>query len=151
MSSITIHRKSHYVNFFRSIKIYIDDEFVAKLSDNETKKIDLTPGEHSLEAKIDWRSSNKIIFNVQTGEEIKMELGSSVFNSTQGILLPILRFLILILGAYISSRYNNNFFFLITVLILVSWYIAEVKRKKGTSMVFYLTSGRKQYLYLKRL
>ena len=151
MPNLTIHRKSHYVNYFRKVRLYLDGKFLYAIADGETNKFDVPPGEHALEAKIDWVSSNKISFDVKEGEQIKIELGSSVLSGYRGILFPILRFVLVVLAAYLSSLFNNDLIFWFTILLILSWYISEIGRRKGTSLIFYLTSGRKEFFYLLKI
>ncbi len=151
MAVLKITRKSHYSNYFRNIRLFLDDRFLYSISDGETKEFDIKEGEHSIEARIDWTSSNKIIFNSNVNETITLELGANILNNKMSILLSVLRFLLIVFASIISIHYNNYFIFWITVLLLVMWYGWEIVRRKGTSIVFYMTAGRREYLYLKHL
>lgn len=69
MSTLTITRSSELMNKMRSIVIYIDGEKVGKIGDGETHTFPVTPGIHTVKAKVDWCGSRQMIFNVDEGEE----------------------------------------------------------------------------------
>ena len=52
----------------RKYKVFIDEIEVDDIKDGETKNFPLCEGEHSLQLKIDWCSSQKINFVVKNGE-----------------------------------------------------------------------------------
>ncbi len=61
MNSILITRESRlWINRFRSYKILIDNKVVGTLTDGESKEFSVTPGEHSIQAKIDWGTSPRL-------------------------------------------------------------------------------------------
>jgi hypothetical protein len=151
MGELIVSRKSHYVNYFRKIRLYLDGKFVYAISDGETNRFELAPGTHTMEGKIDWCSSNIISFDIIEGQDLKVEIGSSAMSGFRGTVFPLLRFLLLIFSSCLSARYDNDLILWATLLLILSWYITEIKRKSGTSLVFYFTSGRNQFLYLKRI
>jgi hypothetical protein len=36
------------------------------------------PGDHEIKLKIDWASSNTLVFNARTGQDIRLECGNNV-------------------------------------------------------------------------
>jgi hypothetical protein len=150
MAILKIIRINQFINYFRKIRLYLDGNFLYTISNGEIKELEISDGEHTLEARIDWTSSNKIIFNSNKNEIITLELGSKVLNP-MSILLAALRFLLFISALIISIHYNNYFIFWTILLLLIAWYVWEIVRKKGSSVVFFLTAGRRDYLYLKHI
>ena len=63
MPTIKIHRNSEWKNQKRKYDIFIDDQKVNTIEDNETKELVVSPGIHSVYLKIDWCSSPKIEIN----------------------------------------------------------------------------------------
>ena|SRR5687767_4496296 len=47
-------------DMFRRYKIFIDDTHVASLREGETHIIKLEPGEHRIQARIDWTGTPKV-------------------------------------------------------------------------------------------
>lgn len=51
---------------------------MGELKADETINLPVAPGEHRLQLKIDWASSNKLLFNARAGEDIYLECGNNV-------------------------------------------------------------------------
>lgn len=56
MAKIKIHRSPSFATALRRIPIFIDNVEVGKISDNETKEFDVTPGPHEIRVELDWLS-----------------------------------------------------------------------------------------------
>ncbi|MGM0442445.1 MAG: hypothetical protein ACQEQC_08520, partial [Elusimicrobiota bacterium] len=57
----------------REYDIMLDDENIGKIRNGETVEFDADPGKHELYLKIDQYRSNKIEFNKEENEEIKLK------------------------------------------------------------------------------
>jgi hypothetical protein len=77
-TQITVQRTTSYVDRLRAYKIKIDDVVVGKLKARDSVTIPLTPGRHSIVLRIDWCGSETIDFEVQPGEHVIFECGSSL-------------------------------------------------------------------------
>ncbi|MFD1553879.1 hypothetical protein [Putridiphycobacter roseus] len=75
---IEITRASQIVNFGRKINIYVNNEKICRLSDNETRTIEIDEGVNEIYARIDWCKTPPLQFEIKGGEDIKLELGSNV-------------------------------------------------------------------------
>ncbi len=74
---LRVIRKSNYTDKLRHYKIFIDDVYSGKISENQTRTFDLEPGKHSIYAKIDWGISNTITFDSVDGDRT-FEVGPNV-------------------------------------------------------------------------
>jgi hypothetical protein len=149
MAELIVIRKNHYLNYFRKIKLFLDGKFLDDISNGETSRFPIEGGNHTLEARIQLFSSKIIPFNVSSDGEAILELGTTAVSGYRGIVFPVLRTLLIIFGIWLTVYFGNYLILWITIVLLISWYISEMRRKKGTSLIFYLTTGRDQFLYLK--
>lgn len=68
MPTLTINRSNEYVNRLRAIKILVNGKEIGTIKNGETKSFELPSGNHQLQAKIDWCTSNKVQFNITEGQ-----------------------------------------------------------------------------------
>lgn len=78
-SKIHIVRTSQYTNGLRKFKIIVDGKIVDTISNGEEKVLEITPGNHCIQLKIDWSKSKKIDVQLREGEEIKLDCGSRLY------------------------------------------------------------------------
>jgi len=76
MPKILIHRISEFENRARKIKIELDGKPVAKIKNGEKLKLDVPSGKHTIQAKIDWCSSNLLDLDVDDSSKIELALSS---------------------------------------------------------------------------
>jgi hypothetical protein len=57
----------------RSYQVLVDDQRVARLRRGGVARIDVEPGEHVLQIKIDWQASESIRFTAQAGDLFRFE------------------------------------------------------------------------------
>jgi hypothetical protein len=74
MPTLTINRISEYENKGRKIRIEIDGKLVTKIKNGENLSLELSSGKHSLQAKIDWCSSNVLEIEMKEHTNINVEL-----------------------------------------------------------------------------
>lgn len=89
MSIIKITRSDEYANRLRNIRIILDGTELGTIGNAETKDFDIKPGNHLLQAKIDWCSSNKVEFNISGNETISFGMESFARQNPLGIAATI--------------------------------------------------------------
>jgi len=76
MPKLLIHRISEFENRARKIKIELDGTPFAKIKNGEDLELEIPSGKHTLQAKIDWCSSNLIELDIDNSSKIKVVLSS---------------------------------------------------------------------------
>lgn len=76
MPKLSIHRISEFENRARKIKLEIDGLPVCTIKNGEHITLDVPLGKHSLQAKIDWCSSNRIEWDATADSHPKIMLSS---------------------------------------------------------------------------
>ena len=56
----------------RRYRVLVDGKEVARLANGESCRVDLAPGRHEVEARIDWTGSEPEVVDVQLGQTITM-------------------------------------------------------------------------------
>lgn len=75
---IEVNRTSQYINKMRRFSVLIDGVEAGKIKDGERLRIDLQPGEHDIQVKINWCTSQTLRFILDEGEVLKFRCGSPV-------------------------------------------------------------------------
>ncbi|MED1072680.1 hypothetical protein [Bacillus spizizenii] len=75
---IEISRVSQYVNKLRGYSVLIDGTEVGNIKDGGRLRIDLQPGEHVIQVKVAWCTSQILRFNLAEGEVLKFRCGSPI-------------------------------------------------------------------------
>jgi hypothetical protein len=78
MASLTLTRGGTPADILRRYKIILDDEMVGEINIKGKFELKLTPGRHTIYAKIDWCRSNKISFDVDSSSTIKFVCSNNV-------------------------------------------------------------------------
>ena len=80
MEQAEIHliRTSQSANSGRKVEIYVDDYLKTKLANGSEKIIEVSPGQHTVLAKIDWCKSQKLTLNLEPREKKKLICGSKL-------------------------------------------------------------------------
>lgn len=73
MAKLKIHRTPSFSTALRRVTIYVDNEEIGKVADQEMKVFEITPGPHEIRAELDWLKS-KPIHIVITGEHDERQL-----------------------------------------------------------------------------
>jgi len=136
MTKIYIHRSSEWANAARNMSIYIDDKKVGSVQNGMAADFDVEPGTHTLEARIDWCSSQKVEFTLAEGEHQKFELSSfKMFNwmTPVAILAAIIYF---VAEYFFQKEYTFLFVFIVPIFMY---------------FLYHLTFGRKHYLLFKKV
>lgn len=130
MPKVHLTRTSEYVNAIRDYRVYIDDRFVGTIKNGGEEWFEVTPGSHTIYAKIDWCSSPTLNFTVHDND-IDFKVGA--FKKATALVL-------LVAFSVIVSLLVNRFlgFPYFIILGIVGLAIS----------VYYTTLGRKKYLQL---
>ena len=129
MATFIINRTSEYLNRGRRYSICIDGKEMGKMVNGETKEFNVSPGQHSVFAKIDWCSSETLSIDINEQETKTLKVGgfkNGNWMMPAGLILLVLSY---VFNLLFSVTY---LFYLVIPLFLISLY--------------YITFGRKQYL-----
>ena len=74
MATLKIIRANEFANRLRDIKLFIDGNKLDTISNAQVKEFTISPGDHILQAKVDWCSSNKASFTISENEIKQFEL-----------------------------------------------------------------------------
>ncbi|MDN5388993.1 MULTISPECIES: hypothetical protein [Bacillus] len=75
---VEVNRTSQLMNKMRKFSVLIDGVEAGKIKDGGRLRIDLEPGEHEIQVKIDWCVSQALRFTLDEGEALKFRCGSPV-------------------------------------------------------------------------
>jgi len=128
MSTLIIKRSDNY-NKSRDYQIFLDEENIGTISNNQTKIFEVQEGQHTLVAKIGWWSSSKISLKLHDDEQKNFTV--SGFKNGESILIIAAG----LLGFNFISKFlfNNDFEVMLTIPALLL-------------IIYYLTLGQKTYL-----
>ncbi len=131
MPTLKITRPAEWMNIFRDYHIYLDNRKVGAISNHSSQALEIEPGTHELQFKIDWCSSPKFRFKAMENEEKKVQVSS--FKGTKwGV--PFLNFLAILLIA-LSDFFEAHWYVGIPVAMVVL-----------AGIVYPFTLARKRYL-----
>jgi hypothetical protein len=134
MAIINIQRTHSFTNRWRDYEIVIDGKAVGMISPNETKAFDVSKGQHTVNAKIDWCSSPDLIVELDE-------------NQTQIIRvreLKPLEWMMRVSGGIIALHFLLKIFFGFEYLIILVF-------PAFIFLVYILTLGRKRYLTISEI
>ncbi len=142
MANIRLARTDEYINRFREYGIYIDGTKAGVIRNGETKDFEVTPGTHTIYAKIDWCYSPSRSFTISDREPVNFSTGSSLgfgplARSSKWIGYVFAGILLLHVVLSATIHFNDLLYYLFPLtlpLFLV--------------MVYYFSIGRKKYLRL---
>ncbi len=74
MSTIVVERnRGGSRDLARRYKVYVDNELVGRLWAGKHLEVDVTPGEHRVMLKIDWKGSNEVVVNLGSEDTAVLE------------------------------------------------------------------------------
>lgn len=133
MAKLIIHRPSEWFNRLRDIGIYVDGQKLGSIANADSLSLELEPGSHEVQAKIDWCSS--LPERVKLTNEKATHLRVTGFRHSKRLMPWSFGLLLVIWLA--GSIWNLPHYFPLFLLIPVGIYL-----------LYYLTLARKQYLKL---
>lgn len=133
MATIRIIRSTEYINSLRDYRIYIDGVKTATIANGKVIDLSLSPGRHSIEARIDWCSSPTLTFEVDDTAVKTFRVGG--FRGAKWMLPAAVLFMSL-------------FYLLAFVLNLDTTWLAAFLLPPFLLLAYWITAGRKKYLAL---
>jgi len=73
-TSISIERDGGRL-WLRPLRIYVDGRKVGEVSPEEVRCFDVSPGEHTVEMRLDWLRSSSVVVKVITGQPCHLQCG----------------------------------------------------------------------------
>lgn len=147
MATVTISRTYQFVNRFRSYKILVNGKEITRLEYGERKTLSFAAGTYSIKAKIDWASSREFEITLKEDENQTLEIGCNITQTKAQNLLNILGFAVLLGSIWLYEEITP----IAWILLLAMWVLRDVVLTKGKSFLYYITTGRSSYLYIKPL
>jgi hypothetical protein len=147
MATLTISRARQFINRLRNYKILVNGEEITQLEHGESKNLVLAAGTYHIKAKIDWVSSEEYEITLAGDELQTLEIGCNITQSKVQNLLNILGFVVLLGSIWLYEEITP----LAWILLFAMWVVRDVVLTKGKSFLYYLTTGRSRYLYIKPL
>lgn len=136
MSKLIISRKKEWQNRARKYKIYIDGEQKDIIENGKIKEMDLEPGKHQVQLKIDWCSSPEMEFDFSDDKTRTIEVsGYKLMRWIYPIFLIV--FGTFLMAKWIFELYVDELMYVSIPIILILFY--------------YMTLGRKKYLTIKEI
>ena len=134
MATIKIQRTSEYINLLRDYRLFIDGQKIGTIANGKTKEFEVTPGQHSIVAKIDWCSSPELTFDFSDTDTKTVLIGS--FKNGNWIMPVTIAIIVLCLA--LTYAFDSDY---ILLPIIPTFLI----------LAYYLTIGRKNYLTMTEL
>jgi hypothetical protein len=100
---IIVRRDSGWSDSIRAYKLHLDGVQVAKISDGQTIELEACPGEHTLQASIDWHKTSLLKFSL--GTEM---LTFDVFSKVRGARLLLSIVWALVPGQWIGIKQSRS-------------------------------------------
>lgn len=133
MGKLILSRKKEWQNKAKSFKVYLDGEKRATISNGEIKEIEMEPGKHQLQLKVDWCSSPEIELDISDDKSITMKTSGYKFGSWITAIMSLL------FGAFFLIKIFFNQEIKVLIIIMLPFFLI---------MLYYLTFGRKRYIVL---
>ena len=146
-SRITIYNKEQSVNKFRKITILLDGKYCCAVANGERHSIALSPGAHTLKAKIDWCGSNPLSLEIKESEQTNIALSCNYHPETS--ILGKLHIVIFFGGLLLNLYFKSATFLWFILGFSLLYQIWATYKRKSKGMFYYLTIGRKKFLRLK--
>lgn len=70
VGEIILSRDSGWTDRIRKYRILIDGQQAAEIANGQTIRLEVAPGPHTLQARIDWARSGVVSFNGESGNNI---------------------------------------------------------------------------------
>ena len=134
MTILRIYRPNEYINRLRKYRLIVDGKEIGTIENEQKKIFNISPGQHSIIAKIDWCSCKKHTFTVNDNETKTFRIEG--FKNAKW--LPPLT-LGLVIITLISTRYS--FLRYISYLLIPLFLV----------FLYYFTIGYNKYLVLEEM
>lgn len=131
MARLIVKRKSEWINWARSVSIYVDGEKVGSIANGDAEEFQVSEGEHKLKARLDWCGSETHSFSVAADQVYTVKVRS--YRYSQFFLLG--EIVILVAHLIAQKMYGISYLF---------WFIIPF----FVCSLYYITFGRNQYLQI---
>ena len=75
---IRITRKHAFMDLFRAYKVLLDGKEVSRIRNGKQIEVDVSPGIHLMQLKIDWCYSNEVEFELKNNQDLlEFECGNN--------------------------------------------------------------------------
>lgn len=134
MATIRLRRTNDYINLLRDYRLYIDGQKIGTIGNSETKEFEISSGQHSVIAKIDWCSSQEISFEINENDSktilvSSLKIGRWLLPLTTGIIA-------------LSLLLTGVLHYYITLFLVLPAFLV---------ILYPITFGRKNYLTLREI
>ena len=68
MPKLTVRRGGSTGDALRRYKVFVDGEVVARLRPNKQVELDVSPGAHEIQLKLDWAKSKPLTVDTSSGD-----------------------------------------------------------------------------------
>ena|ERR1044072_4044260 len=127
MPKVIITRSSEWLNKLRDANLLLDNKKIGTIADGDTVEFEVCEGTHTIEASLDWCSSNIFDFSVSSGEVKKIKLTG--FKNSKYLMYSGL--LIILADILLRRFFNFNFIILLGLIPLaLVLYYGVIKHKK---------------------
>ena len=134
MATIQLKRKKEFQSSVRDYQVFIDNNKIGTIRNNETKNFTISPGNHNMVIKIDWCSSPIFTFDIADGETINLQVEGEMH---KGWLFKILCFIVLVEVIYVGVSDSEFTRILFVPVSFIPIFL---------HMIYYFTLGRNKYL-----
>jgi hypothetical protein len=136
MATIQLKRNKEFQSGLRDYQVFVDNEKIGTIGNNETKEFSVPIGQHQMVVKIDWCSSQ--IFNVDLadGETQNIQVEGAVHKGWWYKIFISLIFVEFIYIGITNTDFTRLLSFPISFIPIILYYL------------YYVTIGRKKYLIL---
>ena len=136
MATIQLKRNKEFQSSLRDYLVFIDNEKIGTIGNNETKEFTVPSGQHQMVVKIDWCSSP--IFNVDLadGETQNIQVEGTVHKGWWYKIFFSLIFLEIIYVAITDTDFTRVLSFPVSFIPIILYYL------------YCITIGRNKYLAL---
>jgi len=134
MAILNIQRAHSFTNRWRDYEIIIDGKAVGMISPNETKAFNVSKGQHTITAKIDWCSSPDLIVELDENQTQTFSVG----------VVKQLDWMMPVSGGIIALHFLLKIFFGFEYLLILIFPVFVF-------LVYILTFGRKRYLTISKI
>jgi hypothetical protein len=86
VATVEFHRpRAKWRDRVRSYKLIVDEREVGKIRAGQTVRIEVSPGTHTVQARISWTGSQKIEFAVENGTHgrVRVEPAGDTFHALE--------------------------------------------------------------------
>lgn len=139
MAKILITRSNEWTNRRRKFQLELDGTKLGPIKNDEVLEFEVTPGQHSLIAKMDWLSSNAYEINIGVNENRYLRISGFKYSNVIFTIIPIVILAYMLVVGKVMRMENERADYVLWGI--VGTYLLIV--------IYCMTLGRKRYLWLR--